>query len=110
MLTIENIFIFYFFIISSIIGYGFFIYNIVGKSLSSKNIGYLGLTAIFFFSIYSYFTSLFIKHGAYHNLIFLGLGFILFLIKIRPSLLKPFLFITALSSGNLNILGFGLPS
>ena len=76
-------FIFYFFIISSIIGYGFFIYNIVGKSLSSKNIGYIGLTAIFFFSIYSYFTSLFIKHGAYHNLIFLGLGFILFLIKIK---------------------------
>ena len=37
-------FIFYFFIISSIIGYGFFIYNIVGKSLSSKNIGYIGLT------------------------------------------------------------------
>ena len=76
-------FIFYFFIISSILGYGFLITDTVGKSVSSKNIGYTGLTAIFFFTIYSYFTSLFIKHGLYHNLIFLGLGFIFFIIKIK---------------------------
>ena len=76
-------FIFYIFIICSILGYGFLISGTVGKSVSSKNIGYTGLTAIFFFSIYSYFTSLFIKHGLYHNLIFLGLGFIFFVIKIK---------------------------
>ncbi len=76
-------FIFYIFIICSILGYGFLISDTVGKSVSSKNIGYTGLTAIFFFSIYSYFTSLFIKHGLYHNLIFLGLGFIFFVIKIK---------------------------
>ena len=76
-------FIFYFFIICSILGYGFLITDTVGKSVSSKNIGYTGLTAIFFFTIYSYFTSLFIKHGLYHNLIFLGLGFIFFVIKIK---------------------------
>ncbi len=76
-------FIFYSFIICSIFGYGFLISDTLGKSISSKNIGYSGLTAIFFFTIYSYFTSLFIKHGLYHNLIFLGLGFVFFLIKIK---------------------------
>ncbi len=76
-------FIFYFFIICSILGYGFLITETAGKSVSSKNIGYTGLTAIFFFTIYSYLTSLFIKHGFYHNVIFLGLGFIFFIIKIK---------------------------
>ena len=76
-------FVFYFFIICSILGYGFFITDTVGKSVSSENIGYKGLTAIFFFTIYSYFTSLFIKHGFYHNIIFLGLGFIFFIIKFK---------------------------
>ena len=47
-------FVFYFFIICSILGYGFFITDTVGKSVSSENIGYKGLTAIFFFTIYSY--------------------------------------------------------
>ena len=76
-------FVFYSFIICSILGYGFFIIDTVGKSVSFKNIGYIGLTAIFFFTIYSYFTSLFIKHGLYHNIIFLGLGFIFFIIKFK---------------------------
>ena len=76
-------FVFYSFIICSILGYGFFITNTVGNSVSFKNIGYIGLTAIFFFTIYSYFTSLFIKHGSYHNIIFLGLGFIFFIIKFK---------------------------
>ena len=76
-------FIFYFFIICSIIGYGLFITHTVSKSNSFKNIGYIGLTAIFFFTIYSYFTSLFIKHGLYHNIIFLGLGFVFFIIKFK---------------------------
>ena len=76
-------FVFYSFIICSILGYGFFITDTVGKSVSFKNIGYIGLTAIFFFTIYSYFTSLFIKHGLYHNIIFLGLGFIFFIIKFK---------------------------
>ncbi len=82
-LNFYTFFIFYFFIISSILGYGFFISDTFGKSFSSKNIGYVGLTAIFFFTLYSYFTSLFIKHGIYHNLIFLGLGFIFFIVKIK---------------------------
>ena len=73
-------FIFYIFIISSIVGYGFLICNFFRSSIGSKNIGYYGLFGIFFFVIYSYFSSLFISHGMYHNLIFLGLGFV-FLIK-----------------------------
>ncbi len=73
-------FIFYIFIISSIVGYGFLICNFFGSSIGSKNIGYYGLFGVFFFVIYSYFSSLFISHGMYHNLIFLGLGFV-FLIK-----------------------------
>ncbi|MDC3207805.1 hypothetical protein OA967_00730, partial [Candidatus Pelagibacter sp.] len=100
-------FIFYFFIICSVFGYGFLISDTFGKSFSSKNIGYIGLTAIFFFTIYSYFTSLFIKHGLYHNLIFLGLGFIFFIFKIKnfSKLSKSNLFFTV---GIFAFLFFGL--
>ena len=74
-------FISYIFIICASLGYGFLICNLIDRSLISKNLGYVGLVGIFFFTIYSYFTSLLFAHGLYHNLIFLSIGVILFLIN-----------------------------
>ena len=87
-------FISYIFIISSVLGYGLLICNLINKSIFSKNIGYVGLTGIFFLTIYSYSTSLFISHGQYHNLIFLILGLIFFYLNrnyLRDNLKNNFL-------------------
>ena len=55
--------------------------KITNKSFTSKNLGYLGLTGVFFLVVYSYFSSLFIGHNLIHNSLLLGFGFVIFLIK-----------------------------
>ena len=71
----------YIFIIISILGYGYLICNALIKSTFTKNIGYVGLTGVFFLTIYSYLTSIFISHGLFHNSLFLSIGFILFFLN-----------------------------
>ena len=71
----------YIFIIISILGYGYLICNVLIKSTFTKNIGYVGLTGVFFLTIYSYLTSIFISHGLFHNSLFLSIGFILFFLN-----------------------------
>ena len=72
----------YIYIICSLLGYGIFICNSINKRLFTKNIGYIGLIGILFFTIYSYFSSLFYSHNIIHNLIFLGIGFLIFILKL----------------------------
>jgi len=74
-----NFFFSYIFIVCSILGYGFLICSFVNKNYIENNIGYIGLIGIFFLTIYSYFTSLFVAHTPYHNFFFLGVGMIAFL-------------------------------
>ena len=74
-------FISYIFIICSSLGYGFLIEKFVNKSNSIKNLGYIGLTGVFFLVVYSYFSSLFISHGLIHNSLVISLGFIIFFFK-----------------------------
>ena len=71
----------YIYIICSVLGYGILICYSINRTFLTKNIGYVGLVGIFFFTIYSYFSSLFISHSFYHNIIFLSLGFLIFIIK-----------------------------
>ncbi len=71
----------YIYIICSVLGYGILICNSINKTFLTKNIGYVGLIGIFFFTIYSYFSSLFVSHSFYHNIIFLSIGFFIFIIK-----------------------------
>ena len=71
----------YIFIIISILGYGYLICNALIKSTFTKNIGYVGLTGVFFLTIYSYLTSIFISHVLFHNSLFLSIGFILFFLN-----------------------------
>ena len=71
----------YIFIICSTLGYGFLVEKLLNKSFTSKNLGYLGLTGVFFLVVYSYFSSLFIGHNLIHNSLLLGFGFVIFIIK-----------------------------
>ena len=78
------IFLFTLFISFSFVGYGAIINNFIDKKLLNINIGYTGLSGLFFCTILSYITIFFLKHGYIHNVIihFVGLSsFIFFLIR-----------------------------
>jgi hypothetical protein len=71
-------FISYFLILLSIIGYGYFFRALIGKNHNELEIGYIGLYGIFFITIYSYFSHLFVEHSKTHNTIILFIGLLLF--------------------------------
>ncbi len=74
------IFIFsYIFILFSTIGYGFLISKIVNRYNISSNLGYLGLTGLFFLGIYSYLSSIFLKHNYLHNSLIILVGLVSFI-------------------------------
>ena len=80
-LNIFFLFLFYFFVIFSITGFGLFFSSIVfQKKKIDFNIGYHGIFGLFFTSIYSYISSIFIAHSLLHNFIFNFLGILLFII------------------------------
>lgn len=78
-LNIFFLFLFYFFIIFSITGFGFFFSSVVFKKNTNFNIGYNGIFGLFFVSIYSYITSNFFAHTLVHNLLFNFVGTFLFI-------------------------------
>ena len=74
------IFIFsYLLILSSVVGFGFLSSIIFNKFNISNNLGYFGLIGLFFLGIYSYLSSIFIKHSYVHNSVLLSIGLISFL-------------------------------
>ena len=79
------IFIFsYLLILSSVVGFGFLSSIIFNKFNISNNLGYFGLIGLLFLGIYSYLSSIFIKHSYLHNSVLLSIGlisFIYYLIK-----------------------------
>ena len=79
---------FYIFILFSTIGYGFLISKVVNRYNISNNLGYLGLSGLFFLGIYSYASSIFLKHNYLHNSLILLIGFISFLYFIKINLNK----------------------
>ena len=50
------------------------------KRVNNYNFGYIGLIGIFFLILYSYASNVFFPHSEIHNLVFLSLGFIYFII------------------------------
>lgn len=78
-------FLVYFFIIISILGIGVFFLQLTIKSKTIKffDLGYIGLFGIFFTLLYSYFSNLFFAHSEIHNLIFLFVGFLLFIFNFK---------------------------
>ena len=69
---------FYFAIITSVVGYGFFIVNAANLKNINYNKGYLGLFGVFFLIFYSYLSHFFIPHNYTNNLIMLALGLLSF--------------------------------
>ncbi len=79
---------FYIFILFSVVGYGFLISKAIGQYNISNNIGYLGLKGLFFLSIYSYLSSIFLKHNYLHNSLIMLFGFLSFFYFIRINFKK----------------------
>ena len=80
MLSNLAIFIFsYLLILSSVVGFGFLSSIIFNKFNISNNLGYFGLIGLLFLGIYSYLSSIFIKHSYLHNSVLLSIGLISFL-------------------------------
>ena len=75
MSSILTLLIYYWIIIFSIIGYGFFFNNFFLKNLD-KDIGIIGIYGIFSLLFISYISSFFLPHSALFNSIVLIIGFI----------------------------------
>ena len=74
---------FYFLLLTSIIGYGYFFANFFSKK-NESNLGYIGLYGIFLLILISYVSNFFIAHSLHFNSLILlfGLGsFFLFIFK-----------------------------
>ena len=80
-------FLSYFVILTSILGYGQLFTSTFEKQ-KKYNFGYTGLIGIFFLILYSYFSNIFFAHSEMHNLLFLTIGFILFLITLKKKFQK----------------------
>ena len=76
MAEILLIFIYYFLIFFSIIGFGYIFSKIFKTSLSLSEIGFSGLLTLI---LISYVTNFFISHGILHNSVLLILGLIAFI-------------------------------
>ncbi len=77
-----NFFIFfayYFIILLSIIGYGYFLLSFDKNNKNYLNFGYVGIVGLFFLIVYSYFSNIFIPHSQNHNILIIIFGFISFL-------------------------------
>ena len=77
-----NFFIFfayYFIILFSIIGYGYFLLSFEKNNKNYLNFGYIGIVGLFFLIIYSYLSNIFLAHSKNHNIIVLIFGLISFL-------------------------------
>ena len=77
----------YFLILFSIIGYGTIFLRLFNNKIE-HNFGYIGLCGIFFLIFYSYTSNIFFPHSEFHNLIFLSVGLIFFIIFFKKNFLK----------------------
>ncbi len=68
----------YILIILSVVGFGFLATMLFNRFNISNNLGYYGLIGLFFLGIYSYLSSIFIKHNFLHNSILLIIGIVSF--------------------------------
>ena len=69
---------FYFMIIISTVGYGYFFVNITRIKVDNFNYGYLGLFGIFILTFYSYISHFFIPHNYISNIALISGGLISF--------------------------------
>ena len=73
---------YYFTILASILGFGFFFQRHVLKN-EVINLGFIGLYGFFFLTIYSYFSHYFTSHNLTHNLIVFLVGIFFFIRNLK---------------------------
>ncbi len=76
----------YILIILSVVGFGFLSTILFNRLNISNNLGYFGLIGLFFLSIYSYLSLIFIKHSYFHNVILLIIGLASFFIYFKKNI------------------------
>ena len=69
---------YYFLILISIFGFGLLSLNFISLKNRDINLGYAGLSGLFFILIYSYISNIFYPHNILHNSIFLVCGLFFF--------------------------------
>ena len=84
-------FLYYFLILFSVIGYGYFLLSFEKKRLENLTFGHIGLIGIFFLIIYSYVSHLLIPHSKIHNLIVIIVGNTFFLYFVGKIYKKDFI-------------------
>ena len=75
------IFFFYFFLFLSffsVLGYGLIFNAVFNLKYENLNLGKIGILGLFFLTVISSFTHIFVPHGFIHNIFFVSLGFIYF--------------------------------
>ena len=85
---------FYFLIILSCIGFGFFFSFFTKFNHKEKNIGLSGLVGLFFLIIYSYFSHFFYPHNSLHNFIIILIGIIFFILFVGKYEIKKLILAT----------------
>jgi hypothetical protein len=78
---------FYYLIIINIIGFGFFLKKFFIFSKTENDLGYYGIYGLFLLTFLSYFTSFFLSHSQFFNLLFLIVGIIFFIYFIKSKIL-----------------------
>ena len=74
--------IFYFTIIFSVLGYGYFVLNFSKNKYTSSDLGYIGLVGILFLIIISYISHFFVSHNYIFNSLILIIGLFFFIFEI----------------------------
>ena len=76
------LFVFYWLLIFSCLGYGILITRLLKEKNNIINLGYVGLIGILSLIIYSYLSNFFYPHTQIHNLILILLGLVLFIFSL----------------------------
>tara|TARA_Y100001958_G_C21246777_1_gene577497 strand:+ start:3645 stop:5363 length:1719 start_codon:yes stop_codon:yes gene_type:complete len=79
---------YYFLILISIFGFGLLSLNFISLKNRDINLGYAGLSGLFFILIYSYISNIFYPHNILHNSIFLVCGLFFFLYFFRKKIFQ----------------------
>ena len=83
------LFSFYFIILITILGYGYFVLSFEKNDKNFLDFGHVGLLGIFFLIAYSYLSHIFIPHSKIHNLILILIGLISFFYHFKKNFRIP---------------------
>ena len=91
--------LYYLIILFSIIGYGYFLSNILKLNINAKEVVLFGILGIIFLTFISYLTNIFSPHGFTHNIIVHSIGIIIFLSAIKSeAILKKKIYVIVILS------------